>query len=978
MRWFTCLILFFNFFIIHVIHGQIENYEVINFSAEDGLPSNECHDIVQDSLGYVWIATDRGLSRFDGYGFKNYGKEEGLDDLSCLKLYLDRHNNIWISTFSKKIFIYIALRDTIITYDYNHLLEQYYLTSSFNFMNYLDECDDAYFEIDRTGIIKITKNGRIILPDTENVKPNQFYSFEIEDKFMMGISKVSYMGNKVKLKVGFSYQNSYINHKGTIFLVKYDKNQKIFGNAKAFKYSDSNYLYTIHGHQHFFKNKTLLKTRFGTEINDLIELEDSLILTAQIFRQGVKVYKNNQDFMNDKYLPFLENISATRFLNDRQDNIFISTIEDGFYYLKRKSIKLIDLENYSEMVVSKLSKKNENNLLILLDEKNVVEKHLYNKSLKQTYKSPDNILDISYNQKSAELYIAGQTSWIIDLTLTQKKPIGFCGVKYKYMMGYKRYIRIKNNILALGYEMFGVYSDMHKSPDFCSEGTLPRKRFISGSDYKNDTYLLGALDGLFILNGNTLIKSDSIHPIFRSRINDIQNFKGNYLLGTLGNGLGIWDGEKKIGTIKKSDGILTDNIERIYVDDSQNIYLCTKMGLSKITFESDNQYKIQNFTRHHGLTSNIINDVIQMGDSLYIATANGLCILPIELKIKNEIICPIIEQMMVNNRVFNLFDLPNSLHYIENNITFHYKSLDHSLSGDVTYRIRLNQNEWIETKLTSISFSTLNPGKYTFQVQAMNRDLKWSKAVTHTFEIKKPWWETTQIKILGFFIISILGYTLYKNRINKIRDENRIKNEMTSLERSALQAQMNPHFIFNCLNSIQNYIMRNDKDTAMDYLGKFAHLIRQYLNASTSDAVKLEDEISMLENYLRLEQMRFNHTFDYTFEIEPAVNISSIKLPPMLIQPFIENSVLHGMTSIPSGGIINITFSQNNGKLNIIIKDNGTGFNIEKTEKQRKSLGIAITQKRLQYINENKDENYSITTKSSENGTEVNIFIKTK
>ncbi len=104
----NCISIILIFLIVYGTTGQITDYEIINFSVEDGIPSNECHDIVQDSLGYVWIATDRGLSRFDGYGFKNYGKKEGLGDLSCLKLYLDRHNNIWISTLGKKIYKYIS------------------------------------------------------------------------------------------------------------------------------------------------------------------------------------------------------------------------------------------------------------------------------------------------------------------------------------------------------------------------------------------------------------------------------------------------------------------------------------------------------------------------------------------------------------------------------------------------------------------------------------------------------------------------------------------------------------------------------------------------------------------------------------------------------------------------------------------------------------------------------------------------------
>lgn len=209
-----------------------------------------------------------------------------------------------------------------------------------------------------------------------------------------------------------------------------------------------------------------------------------------------------------------------------------------------------------------------------------------------------------------------------------------------------------------------------------------------------------------------------------------------------------------------------------------------------------------------------------------------------------------------------------------------------------------------------------------------------------------------------------------------MQKENKIQKELIALERSALQAQMNPHFIFNCLNSIQNYIMRNDKDMAMDYLGRFATLIRQYLNTSTRDLVTLDDEISMLTNYLHLEQMRFNQSFEYHFQVDKNIDPTEITLPPLLIQPFVENAILHGMTSITNGGQINIGISKKENQLQITIKDNGKGFDKNKNTGMRKSLGIAITQKRLQYINDHAEGNYAISTRSDESGTEINITVK--
>lgn len=959
--------------IIKSVYGQIEDYEIINFSVEEGLPSNECHDVVQDSLGYIWIATDRGLSRFDGYGFKNYGKKEGLGDLACLKLFLDRHNNIWISTIGKKIYKYISKSDTIVPYEYNHLLLPYYSKTTYILMHHLDACDDVYFEVLDNGILKITNGGKLILPDTINIKPSQCYSYEIEEKFMLGISPVDLTSKRVTLNMGMEIDISTVNHKGNVFSLKYDLDQKKFGNPRAFNYSNSNYIYCVGGYHYFFHDKSLEKIKIGNEINDILTLENGWILTAQIFRQGVKAYKNNDDFMDDRYIPFFNNISASRFLKDNQHNIFISTIEDGFYYLKKKTIKPIDLGIYSQKVINRLVKKDANNLIFLVDEKTVVEKNLENIFVNEIYKSQGNILDINYDSKFSEILIAGSFNIIISENKNQTL-IGFCNDNNKYGNGSFRLIPLYNKLLSLSYSKFGIYSDMRKTAMYCSEKILPGKRFISGSDYKNDSYLLGALDGLFIFDGNRLIKTDSIHPIFRSRINDIKSFKGKFLLGTLGHGLGIWDGKKNISIIQKSDGILTDNIERIYVDGSSDVYLCSKSGLSKISFRSDTTYHIQNYTRHHGLSSNIVNDVLRLGDSLYIATAKGLCVLATE-PINELAKIPVIERMTINDSEFKMRDMPKKLAHDENNISFQFKSLDLSMSGDILYHIRLNEGEWIETKSTTINYLDINPGKYIFQVKANNRDFEWSTATTHDFEIKKPWWQTWFYRISSIFFISFIAYSFYKNRIGQLQKENSIQKELISLERSALQAQMNPHFIFNCLNSIQNYIMLNDKDMAMDYLWSFSRLIRQYLNASTMDVVTLDDEISMLENYLKLEQMRFNHSFDYRFEVADHIDKSSVNLPPLLIQPFVENAVLHGMAALKSDGHIIITMNQEDKMLQVKIKDNGKGFKQEKPNEMRRSLGISITQKRLQYINDHAEGNYTINTKSNENGTEINIVI---
>ncbi len=192
-----------------------------------------------------------------------------------------------------------------------------------------------------------------------------------------------------------------------------------------------------------------------------------------------------------------------------------------------------------------------------------------------------------------------------------------------------------------------------------------------------------------------------------------------------------------------------------------------------------------------------------------------------------------------------------------------------------------------------------NSPKYNLQVKGMNSD---GDGVNHTyqFHISPIWYQTIGSICFCTFVLDHC-YIFYKWRIRQIKHKYIIQTEISNLQRSALQAQMNPHFIFNCLNSIQNFIMQNEKLEAMDYLNRFAHLIRQNLDASTSSTILLSDELDMLKNYIELEQMRFNHAFDYAINIGDKLDIGSTFIPPLLIQPFVENAILHGVAGMDSG-----------------------------------------------------------------------------
>ncbi len=342
---------------------------------------------------------------------------------------------------------------------------------------------------------------------------------------------------------------------------------------------------------------------------------------------------------------------------------------------------------------------------------------------------------------------------------------------------------------------------------------------------------------------------------------------------------------------------------------------------------------------------------------------------------------PILQEVIVNGHFFK----DSTLKYHHNNLEFRYLTVNFRMNGKIPYRYRLHQKDnWQYTHNLSVNYPALPRGNYRFEVQSQNEDGYWSNSTAYAFSISPPWWATWWFRGVGLLALSFLSFSVYKYRTNQLKKENALLQQMNQLERSALQAQMNPHFIFNCLNSIQSYILQNNKEKAVEYLSRFAKLVRYNLDASVQGIVSLENEINILDNYLALERERFNHQFDYDIEVEDSLKGQSIKFPPLLIQPYVENAIIHGLAKKKETGRVSVHFSQDDRGLMVKILDNGTGYkNDKKSVKSHghQSVGMTITQKRLELLSVDPTNVVKIQTLQNGNnelkGTQVVILIKT-
>lgn len=294
---------------------------------------------------------------------------------------------------------------------------------------------------------------------------------------------------------------------------------------------------------------------------------------------------------------------------------------------------------------------------------------------------------------------------------------------------------------------------------------------------------------------------------------------------------------------------------------------------------------------------------------------------------------------------------------------------------------------WRNTKSREISFYNLNPGHYQFEVKAINvNGIKSKQAAVYQFFISKPFWKTTWFYLLLFFsilgIIAFIMKLIMKHALKKEKEKSRIQQLVSDSQLKALQSQMNPHFIFNAINSIQAYILNNEKQIAYDYLAKFSSLIRKILFLSNQKTVLVKTEVETLELYIQLEQKRLKNKFDYQIEIDEELYDEEVQVPTLILQPFVENSIWHGLMNLNDSrkGLLRITGRMEDGELIVGVIDNGIGRGkaAEYQKPNHDSMGINLIKDRLHVLGSDVQINYIDLLDSNQQpvGTEVEIRFK--
>jgi len=422
-------------------------------------------------------------------------------------------------------------------------------------------------------------------------------------------------------------------------------------------------------------------------------------------------------------------------------------------------------------------------------------------------------------------------------------------------------------------------------------------------------------------------------------------------------------------TLNTQNGLPSNQVISVQTDIAGHIWVGTPKGLARVDAKT---LQVRTFDQSSGLPDELIDAPIACNNlgEIMLGDVQGFTVFRPDsvLKAKTDARILLTSFKVFEKEPDHLLS-PGFLKTIElgweqNFFVFEFASTNFSQPEKNRYAYRLAgfQDDWIDNgKLHRAAFTNVPPGNYVFEVKS-GREGEWNApGLRLHIQIRPPFWQTGWFSILaGLSVLSLL-YLLWRYRIGQIRREEALKTDfnrrIAKVEMAALRAQMNPHFVFNCLSSINRFILVNEPDEASAYLTKFSRLIRLILDNSRSDRVALDRELEALRLYLEMEAMRFGNRFDYEVSVSPEVHPEQIELPPLLIQPYVENAIWHGLMHKKDKGKLTVRVFNQAGGLCIVVEDNGIGRSRamelkSKSAVTQKSHGLQVTAERMELIRE--------------------------
>ncbi|MGE6398053.1 sensor histidine kinase [Chryseobacterium scophthalmum] len=956
-------ILFFLFCFIFSLHiSQIPG--LVNYNESDGLNISYTYHLRQDDKGFIWIGSDNGLFRFDGKEFKQYGKNEGLKNIEIISCEPLPNGEVFILPFLND-FAYLK-NDKVINLNINEYLKNQFSSS----------------------IPKITRDvNRLYLYSTQN--PQNIFVYE-NGKVIKNPIYLDYKKRGLyTIKYDFHTQNLYLNDplKGEIIVYNViDKKEKVIKIDKGGIICEKNNFLV-------FQNKGKINVylqsdafhikkiySYNTKENifyGVIDKNNKLWLNAQ---NGGVLYFNQSLFEAKKDLAppikILDNHVINNVLVDKDDNVWLNSRNSGVFFITKALFANhinLSVKHNSEYIKA-----------IAKDDKNIIlgYNNSYGAIIYKNGKMRNITLDKNNKDENKSIYINNNTSIfglaskivIYNISTNRNTKLNY---SLKNIVPYTQ-----NSVLFCTSSCLLVYNLKNKKTT-----SLLNERIYTALPYTKENLFIGNFSDLYKFNVRTRKKTLFLKGYY---FTDIKKLRDNVYLGATNlNGIIIFDDKRILKKIGKKNGLINDQVKRIEVENKDTFWASTNSGISRVTF-SKNNTPITNFTQTDGLPSNAVSGCIIKNDTIFIGTSKGLGIFSIKKLLAQE--KSIQKRVIINSITIENYEHyspdENLIGHSNNSVIFSLSFPDYASQGKISYKYKVEglDNIWQISNSSKIIFNSIPPGKYVFRVYGLGYNGKQSYTSSNfAFEIKPRFWQTWWFKLILIafiiFIISIvINYYVQKKRDKKLEKFYHEK-QIAELELQAIKAQINPHFIYNCLNSIKFLLFKEDYEETENYLDIFSQLIRKTLHYSEKTFIPIKEEIEYLSLYLDMEKLRQDGLFDYDISISKNVS-KNWMIPSLLIQPYVENAIKHGISDLKTQkGFIRISFQHAASALCIIIEDNGIGIKTKNEPSGNDfSFGLKLSKKRIDTFKQLFETNIileiiNLSENYGKQGTQIKLYI---
>ena len=941
----------------------------LKLTEKEGLPDVEFYDIIEDTKGFIWLAADKGLYRFDGKEYVSYTNKEKRG-LSVFGLQFDDQNQLWCNNISGQFF---HLKDNKLELFLDLKNELKGELAEFLFL------EDKLFIFSSAKLFSVnlkTKERKKIAINTASKYPIIRAPFKLNNKIYFSVdnsvftisksNKVEVLNCKTK-NFGSNIFPKFFKHKEQLYLLLYNN---------------------VLNENHFFKmqENDFIAVPFPKELKNnriitISENKDDLWLCTSNGIVIIDIYKK-QFLLKDV---FFKNDFITRSIVDKNETVWISTINNGIFIVPSLQIK-----SYKNVVSNEVI--------------STVEKISPSKIVIGTTKGSLFVLDLKTGSKD-EIVIKNKRkiSALLFLKTENTLLISTEGAGYSYNLISKIVTPLESINNAKDLQQIGnsnevVYAGFDRATVFRFENSKLLKvkdlnysrAYRSFSDGKNQEIVVSYVDNLVVYDSifNAKILKYNDKSITAKDI--CQTTDEIVWIATFSEGIVGYKNNKFIKKLDITNGLKSKIIQEIKCDGA-DLWIVTDKGI-QIFDSNTNQFRpslINNTTGIGNVKGLLIND-----ESMLFVSQEAIFEIDKKISLKSYHPKNIYIKSIVINEKDTLVQENYSLPYDKNRIKITYHVNGYYPEDELLFEYRLLglNEEWIslDRNLSFVDFTSLPSKEYVFEIRAKNSSGTQYVSEKIAFQINQPywkkWWFISSIGAVAFALIIFF----YRNKLAVKEKEKELalknakfENELAILKLENLKSQMNPHFIFNALNSIQEYIILNQKNLASSYLAKFADLIRAYLEHSSKGYISLKEEIECLNIYLELEKLRFEDKFSY--KISSLESNEDVKIPTMLIQPYVENAIKHGLLHKKTDRVLEVFFEilKEEQMLKCVVLDNGIGREkaTQLRNKKHQSFATKANQNRLELLNFGKERKIGVTIDDLKNedkepiGTKVTLLI---